>query len=112
MRVKSPYKTSQTLRKSMQPLSSNSQKSRKKKLRPLKPAAGHPPDPKSGVSTTQTLSVNNSINSGPFGMPFDMLIDVVEGNLDTKFEVVLLCRILRNGGVCFCRRRVGCRVRG
>src|ERR1700761_371089 len=97
MRVEKAYKTSQTLRKSMQPLSSNSQKSKKKKLRPLKPAAERPPDPKSGVSTTQTLGANSSFNSCPFGMPFSIPMEVVEGYLDVKLEVELLCRVSRNG---------------
>src|ERR1700761_5008981 len=97
MRIQKPYKTSQTLRKSIEPLSRNSKKSKKKKLRPLKPAAEPPPDPKSSVSTTQTLGANNSFNSCLFGMPFGMLIDVIEGYLDTKFEMGLLCKLWRNG---------------
>src|ERR1700761_7499440 len=97
MRVQKTYKKNQSLRKSIEPLSSNSKKSKKKKLRPLKPAAEPPPDLKSGVSTTQTLGANNSLNSGLFGMPFGMLVEVVEGYLDIKSEVELLCRSLRNG---------------
>src|ERR1700761_8518607 len=34
-------------------------------------------------------------------MPFGMLIDIIEGYLDTKFEVGLLCRVLRKGDVLF-----------
>src|ERR1700744_4158278 len=96
MRVQKTYKMSQSLRKSMQPLSRNSKKSKKKKLRPLKPAAEPPPDPKSDVSTTQTFDVNSALNSGSFGTPFGMLIDVVEGYLDIEFEMWLLCGVWRN----------------
>src|SRR5579862_9203037 len=73
----------------------------KKKLRPLIPAAEPPPDPKSDVSTTQTLGANNSFNSGPFGTPFGMPVDVNEGYLDVQFEMGLLCRGWRNGEVYF-----------
>src|ERR1700761_2698782 len=41
-----------------------------------------------------------------------MLVEVVEGYPDVKFEVGLLCRVLRNGDVYLCRCRVGRRVRG